>query len=378
MRLFEWEAKAVFREHGVPVPRGRVVDDPDEASAAAEELGQPVVVKAQVLSGGRGKAGGISFACDAAEAKAAAARLLGMVMAGEPVRRVLVEERLDIAREFYLSLTIDPVLPAPVLICSGAGGVDIEAQASATPHLVFTQPVDIVRGLQGFQAWNLLVDAGMPPATARAGVAMTMELYRLFRQRDAELVEINPLVLTRAGGLVAADAKLIINDNAQFRQPWVPRTRAHFDHALEYEAAQHGLNYVKLSGSIGLLCTGAGLSLATLDLVAGEGARAANFLESGGANYRNAYHGLRLVLGDPEVKVLLINTFGLVSRADVICRGLADALKELGTSKPVVAAIRGTGEEEARRIFWEELGIASCPDTESAVRKAVEMARESQ
>ncbi|HAI21721.1 MAG TPA: succinate--CoA ligase [Clostridiales bacterium UBA8153] len=378
MKLFEWEAKAVFREHGLPVPRGRVVKDPEEAAAVAQELGRPVVVKAQVLSGGRGKAGGINFAGDPAAAQAAAARLLGMMLAGEPVRSVLVEERLDIAREFYLSVTIDPALPAPVLMVSGAGGIDIEKQAATTPQLVFTQPVEIARGLQGFQVWNLLADAGLPPAAMHQGVTVATELFRLFRQRDAELAEINPLALTTAGSLVAADAKLIINDNALFRQPWVPRTRAHFDHDLEYEAAQHGLNYVKLSGSIGLLCTGAGLSLATLDLVAREGARAANFLESGGANYRNAYHGLRLVLGDPEVKVLLINTFGLVSRADVICRGLADALKELGTVKPVVAAIRGTGEEEARRIFWEELGIASCPDTESAVRKAVKMAREAQ
>lgn len=376
MKLFEYEAKGVFQEYGVPVPRGEVCETPEGAAEIANKLGSPVVVKSQVLVGGRGKAGGILLAGDPAAAREAAGRLLAMTIAGEPVRRVLVEERLAIAKEFYLSLVIDPGLVAPVLMASGAGGVDIEEVAAKTPHLVFTQPVDIGRGLQAFQAWNVLADAGMPPGAMRAAVALVTGMYHLFRQRDAELVEINPLVLTEDGRVVAADAKLIINDNALFRQAWVPRTRDHFDNDLEYEASQHGLNYVKLSGNIGLLCTGAGLSMATLDLVSREGARAANFLESGGANYRNAYHGLRLVLNDPDVKVLLINTFGLVSRADVICRGLADALKELGTTKPIVAAIRGTGEETARRIFLEELGITSCPDTGAAVRKAVEIARE--
>jgi succinyl-CoA synthetase beta subunit len=208
----------------------------------------------------------------------------------------------------------------------------------------------------------------------KATVSIVQKLYQVYRQYDADLVEINPLALTTAGGIIALDAKVIINDNALFRQQRFKKSRERYDNELEYRASQYNLNYVKLQGNIGLLCTGAGLTLATVDLITDSGGAAANFLESGGANYANTYRGLQLVLSDPDVKVLLINTFGLVSRADVICRGLADGLKELKPEIPIVACIRGTGEEEARRIFREEYGIEPFEHMDEAILEAIKLA----
>jgi succinyl-CoA synthetase beta subunit len=243
------------------------------------------------------------------------------------------------------------------------------------PELIRTQTIDVFRGLKTYHIRKVI--KGWPLTEEEAGqiIKIVRNMYQLMVQLDAELVEINPLVRTSGGEIMALDAKVIINDNALYRQKQFERTPDHFDNELEFRASQYNLNYVKLDGNIGLLCTGAGLSLATIDLINDLGGKAANFLESGGANYSNAYNGMSLVLSDPQVKVLLINTFGLVSRADVICSGLAQVLSSMEVDIPIVAVIRGTGEEEARRIFRQELGLEPFDNMEEAVQHAVKLAR---
>jgi len=370
VRLFEFEGKQLFKEEGIPIPDGDAVNSAEEAVEVAERIGYPVAVKSQVLSGSRGKRGGIKLADTREEVVGHAGVLLDQGFSNEKVGTVLVEKKVDIAREFYLSIVPDSYSGKPLLMGSPEGGVDIESVS----HTVVTEPVDVFRGLQPYQVRKVIKSWGLGEEQVRKVIELALKLYGLFHKYDAELVEINPLVMTGEGDIIALDSKVIINDNALFRQPRFKKTRERFDNELEYKAATYNLNYVKLDGNIGVLCTGAGLTLATLDLIAKNGGRAANFLESGGGNYQNAYNGLNLVLSDPDVKVLLINTFGLVSRADVICEGLAKVLKDLDADIPVVASIRGTGEEKARKIFKDELGIEPFDNTESAVLEAIRLA----
>lgn len=372
MKLMEYEGKALFKEAGIPVPGGIVVEDAEDTGESVAEILYPAVVKAQVLSGSRGKRGGIKFVDSEKDAGEVVASLLTGGFAGEKVGKVLIEEKVNLAREFYISITVDGKKGAPVLMASAEGGVDIESVPQEKISII---PVEVLLGLRGFQVRDAVKNWGLKEDEIKQIVSIGLKLYQIFRQYDAELVEINPLGLTSEGKILALDAKVIVNDNAVYRQQRFPKSRERYDNDLEYRASQYNLNYVKLDGNIGLLCTGAGLTLATLDLISDYGGKAANFLESGGANYANSYHGLELVLSDPDVKVLLINTFGLVSRSDVICRGLADSLKKLKPKVPIVASIRGTGEEEAQRIFKEELGINPFSDTEEAVKEAVKLAR---
>ena len=371
MKLMEFEGKDLFKEAGIPVPRSRVVAEAAEVAEAAAEIGFPLAIKAQVLSGGRGKRGGIKVFTDLEQAVDFARNLLENGLAGETVPRVLVEEGAKPEREFYMSITADAALGKPVLMAGVEGGVDIE---SVSEGKVVIKAIDVFLGLQGFDVRYAVKSWGLSEETKKEIIAIALKLYSVYRRFDADLVEINPLALTVQGKIVALDAKVIINDNALYRQPRFVKTRDRYDNDLEYRASQHNLNYVKLEGNIGLLCTGAGLTLASLDLIAGYGGSAANFMEAGGANYTNTYHGLNLVLSDPDVKVLFINTFGLVSRADVICRGLADGLKELKPKETTVASIRGTGEDIARKIFREELGIEPFDNMEAAIREAIKIA----
>jgi succinyl-CoA synthetase beta subunit len=372
MKLMEYEGKRLFREAGIPVPGGAVAQGGSEAGKITAETGFPAVVKAQVLSGGRGKRGGIKVVNSASEAEAIASTLLREGLTGEKVERVLIEQGVNIAREFYMAITVDAGIGAPVLMASAEGGVEIE---SVPEGKIAIKPINIFIGLQAFDVRAAVKGWGLEEPQVKEIIAIAAKLYDLYKSYDADLVEINPLGLTKEGSIVALDAKVIINDNALYRQHQFQKTRDRYDNDLEYRAAEHNLNYVKLDGNIGLLCTGAGLTLATLDLIIDNGGRAANFMESGGANYANTFHGLALVLSDPDVRVLLINTFGLVSRADVICRGLGDAIKELKPAIPIVASIRGTGEEEARRIFREELKIEPFHRMEDAVKEAIKLAR---
>lgn len=374
MKLYEYEGKGLFAKNGIPVPRGYPAATPQEAEEAAGSIGRPVVVKSQILQGGRGKAGGIRFAHTPAEAGSIAKEILGTQLKSESVKRLLIEEKIKIAGEYYLSVTIDAAKGCPVIMASPAGGVDIEETASKDPGKIVTEHVNIFRGLMPYQARRIAFKTGFKGKQAMAAADVIAKLYKVFRQYDAELVEINPLVLTEEGEVLAADSKVNIYDNALYRQKEFVKTEDHYESRQEYLAAQQGLGYIKLDGNIGICCAGAGLTMMTLDLIRFYGGRAANFLEFGGAQYKNAYNALNLVLEDPDVKVVLVNVFGLIARADVISQGLAEAIKALKPAVPIVASIRGTGEEVAHRILKEQVGLTAHTNVEEAVREAIRLA----
>ncbi|WP_338833380.1 Succinate--CoA ligase [GDP-forming] subunit beta [Moorella humiferrea] len=374
MKLYEYEGKELFKKMGIPVPRGMMITSAEAAAEAAAQLGSEVVIKSQILQGGRGKAGGIKFAATPEAAREAAAAILGSQLKAETVSKLLVEEKLAIARELYLAITIDPVKASPLIMASAAGGMDIEEVARETPEKIVRETVPIFRGLMPFQARRIAYRLGLEGKDANNFTDILLKLYRVFRSFDAELAEINPLVVTGDGKMVAADAKVNIYDGALFRQKDFVKGTERYDNEREYRAAQYGLGYVKLDGNIGVLCTGAGLTMTVLDLINYYGGKPANFLEFGGATYKNSYYAMQLVLEDPDVKVILINTFGLVARADVISQGLAQAIKELKPPQPIIASIRGTGEEEAREILRKEVGLEPYANVEEAVRAAVKLA----
>ena len=373
MKLYEYQSKEIFRAAGIPVPEGRVVKEAADVPAALDVLRLPVMAKAQVLAGRRGKAGLIRRCASAPEVETAVTEWIGRAHGGERIASVLLERPLDIRREIYLSVTIDPALGSPVVIACGEGGMEIEELSAARPAAVIKEPVNIFRGLRSYQIRDIVTALGLNGDAAKAGSQILGTLYRLFRTHDAELVEVNPLVVEATGTLVAADAKFRIDDNALFRQKSFSRGREQFEDDLEFEAAENQLSYVRLDGNIGVLCTGAGLTMTTLDLVKMNGGRAANFMEFGGATYTRAATALRIALKNPQVKVLLIVTFGLVARADVIAEGLVKAIQEIKPTLPIITAVRGTGEEKAREIM-RTLGIPTYDETEEAVRKAVQLA----
>lgn len=367
----EYEGKELFKEAGIPLPKSQTAANVDEVAKASAHTGFPLAIKAQVLSGGRGKRGGVRVFSEMESAMSFAKTLLEEGLTGERVSRVLVEKEIKYEKEFYMSITANPLLKKPVLMASLEGGVEIE---SVQKENIAIEGIDVFLGLQGFAVRRAVKGWGLDEAVVKQIINIAMKLYSIYRRYDAELVEINPLALTADGKVIALDSKIIINDNALYRQQQFARSRERYENDLEFRASKYNLNYVKLKGNIGLICTGAGLTLSTLDLVYDQGGSAANFMEAGGANYNNTYRGLELVLSDPDVKVLLINIFGLVSRSDVICRGLADCLKDLKPDIPIVACIRGTGEEVAREIMREEIGIEPFVDMEEAVIDAIKIA----
>lgn len=373
MRLYEYEAKRIFREKGIPVPKGVVIQEVDQMDEVFRSVSLPVVLKAQVLLGGRGKAGLIGSAGSLPEARKLASTLLRRQARGLKIERLLVEERLAISRELYLSISIDPVASAPVVLACPEGGMEIEEIAGQWPEKITQERMDIFRGLEAFQTRNIARGIGLMGSQAQAMAEIISTLYHVFQGYDAELAEINPLVITEQGDLMAADAKLIIDDNSLFRHQEFARGRDQFEDDLEYEAFRTGLSYIKFDGNIGILCAGAGLTMTTLDLVELFGGKPANFMEFGGANYRNASKALAITLKNPQVKVILILTFGLIARADVIAQGLAQAITDSRPALPIVAAVRGTGEEEVEKVF-APLGIESYTSSEGAVRRAVELA----
>jgi succinyl-CoA synthetase beta subunit len=366
MKLHEYQAKALLAGHGVPVPAGRVVRTPEEAAAAATELGGAVVVKAQAHTGGRGKGGGVKLAATPDEAKEAAAAILGMQLvtaqsgpAGLPVDAVLVEEQLDIAREIYLSVVIDNAVGAPVVICSSAGGMDIEQIAEEHPEQIHRAPIDPTLGFMPYQARQLAFATGLDGELLRPAVALMEALARAFLDADGTLAEINPLVVTTDGRLLAADAKLSIDDNTDFRQKalFEQRDRAQEDR-LEVEAQDAGIqNYVKLGGSIGCLVNGAGLAMATMDAIQFAGGEPANFLDIGTANNPEAVvAALRLIGSDPDVRAVLVNIFGGLARTDVIAEGVVRARREGLIPQPTVVRLAGTNVAEGQRIL-DEAGL---------------------
>lgn len=366
MKLFEYQAKNVFREAGIHTPNGVLIQKTSELMAALAETGLPAVLKSQVLSGGRGKAGLIKVVKNEADALAAAEALFS---SPHRVNTLLIEEAVDIQREIYLAVTVDPVKACALFLASAEGGVDIEELSATAPEKIIREPVEIERGLQPFQIRNLVKSLGLEGTSAKAAGAVMDGLWRIFREKDAELVEINPLFLTGNGEIVAGDGKLMLDDNAEWRQGDFEAGREYFDSDAAFEAAKEGIPYLQFDGNISLMCAGAGLTTTVYDLVIDEGGTVANYLEFGGPNYRRAEKAMELCLKN-DSKVILMVTFGTIARADVMAEGIVAAMKKLKPDRPIVTCIRGTNEEGAVDIL-KEAGLTPIFDTEEAVRQAV-------
>jgi succinyl-CoA synthetase beta subunit len=384
MKIHEYQAKAVLARYGVPVPRGEVAASADEAAAAAARLGGRVVVKAQIHAGGRGKGGGIRVAADAEEARRIAGAMLGMRLVteqtgpqGRLVSRVLVEEALAVARELYVGLVVDRASQRPVVMASAEGGVEIEQVAARAPERIVKAFVDPGVGLQPFQSRKLAFAIGLRGALVGRAVRLLEALYDAFRATDASLVEINPLVVTDAGALLALDAKMTLDDNALFRHPDLQELRDPAEEdPLEVEASRHGLNYIKLDGNIGCMVNGAGLAMATMDIIKLAGGEPANFLDvGGGANAEQIRHAFRILTADPHVRAVLINIFGGILRCDVLAAGLVAAVRELGVRVPVVIRMEGTNVDEGKRMLRESgLNFTTAETMAEAAEKVVALA----
>ncbi len=382
MKAHEYQAKQLLAEFGVPVPRGSVARSSTEAWRIATDLGGKVVVKAQVHAGGRGKAGGIKVVSSPDEAEQAAQELLGTRLVthqtgtkGVPVNAVLVEEAIDIKRELYLSIVIDGVAGLPVIMASEAGGMDIEEVARTAPEKILKAYVSPGVGVRTFMARKLAYGLNLAPEQMKAGIELIANLYKLFQARDCSLAEINPLVVTADGRVLAADAKLNFDDNAAFRQKGVEALRdvAQEDH-LEVAAKSKGLeNYIKLDGNIGCMVNGAGLAMAVLDLLRQEGGNAANFLDIGTINDpERVIQAIGIINSDPNVKAILINIFGGMARTDVIAQGIVSAHKKMEIKVPVVVRLAGTNVAQGNKILDESgLKLIIAHNFREAAQKAV-------
>lgn len=376
MKLHEYQSKRIFARYGLPVPQGNVATTPSEACQIAHLLGGPVVVKAQVLVGGRGKAGGILVARDAAEAEEAARRIIGMSIKGLTVRKVLVECAAEIEQEIYMGIVIDRTHRKPVMIVSAQGGVEIEELARNRPDAIFRLLIDPLRGLMDYQARNLAFDLGLHSSLIRPFTTIARGLWRVFVENDATLAEINPLVITPEGQMIAVDGKITLDDNALFRHLELSEMRdVQEETEAQRQARQADLSYVKLDGDIGCMVNGAGLAMATMDLVDLYGGRPANFLDiGGGARANKVATALRIILSDPDVRVILINIFGGITRCDEVARGLLTAIQEtLLPVPPMVVRLVGANEEEGRRLLATADVITATSLTEAA-QKAVALA----
>jgi succinyl-CoA synthetase beta subunit len=386
MNLHEYQAKKLLAGYGVPVPAGRVAHTADEAVAAAQALGGKVwVVKAQVHAGGRGKAGGVKLTRDPAAVRAAAAEMLGRRLAtkqtgpaGLPVEQVYVEVGSDIARELYLSLTLNRERGRIAVVASKAGGMEIEEVAAHTPEQILTVNVHPATGLQPFQCKQLAFGLDLRGKQVEQFQALAQALYRCYLERDASLIEINPLIVTAEGGLVALDAKVDIEANALFRQKEMAALRdPGQEDPIERRASEHELNYVSLEGDIACMVNGAGLAMATMDLIKLHGGKPANFLDvGGGATAERVAAAFQLILSNPHVKAILVNIFGGIVRCDVIADGIIHAVKEVGPSVPVVVRLEGTNADIAReRLAGSGLAIVPAADLTDAARKVIAAAR---
>jgi succinyl-CoA synthetase beta subunit len=361
VKIHEYQAKEILRRHGVATPRGEVTDDPAEARRICAELGGRCVVKAQIHAGGRGKGGGVKLAGSPEEAEARAGEILGMQLVtpqtgpeGQTVRRVLIEEAADIARELYVSITLDRREEALALMASAAGGMDIEEVAAETPEKILRETVDPLLGLLPFQARRVARGLGLNGSTARQAEKLLAALVEAYRATDASLVEINPLMVTGGGDVVALDAKMSFDDNALYRHPDVRDMRDRAEEAPEeVQASEFGLNFIKLDGNIGCMVNGAGLAMATMDIIKLHGGEPANFLDVGGSASQEAVgSAFRILVSDPEVRAVLVNIFGGIARTDRIARGVVGAIDELGeVAVPVVVRLEGTNVEQGRAIL---------------------------
>lgn len=367
MKLFEYQAKELFRTKGIPVPNGVVISGKQEVQEAVEKVGLPCVVKSQILRGGRGKMGLVKLAKSKEQAQSMAGEMLN---SEHNVHKLLIEQCLDIEKELYVSISMDAVSAKIMIIACAQGGVDIETIAKAMPEKIVREYVHIERGLQKFQLSQLVFKLGISHGNAKPVANLIQKLYDCFCQYDAELAEINPVIIT-SNGVFAGDGKFIIDDNSSFRQPKFELTRAHFSTDMEYESALEGIPYIQFDGDISLMCAGAGLTTTVYDLIHYEKGTVANYLEFGGPNYMKGEKAMEICLKNPS-KVILIVTFGTIARADVIAEGVVNACKKLKPDRPLVTCIRGTNEEAAEKML-KDIGIECFTDTEDAVRRAVDL-----
>jgi len=385
MKIHEYQAKAILADFGVPVPRGRVAGTPADASAIARELGGTVVVKAQIHAGGRGKGGGVKLAKSPREAEQVASQILGMMLKthqtgpeGQRVTRVLVEEAMDIHQEMYLGIVIDRSVDLPVIMASSAGGMDIEEVAQNRPEAITKVHVDPATGVQGYHTRKLGFGLGLTGDTLKGVADFLIKLYRTFEAKDCSLAEINPLVITGDGRLLALDAKMTFDDNAIFRHPDVLALRdVDEESPLEVEASEYNLSYIKLDGNVGCMVNGAGLAMATMDIIKLAGGEPANFLDvGGGASAEQIENAFRILISDRNVKVVLINIFGGILRCDRLAEGVIKAVKALGVTLPIVIRMEGTNVELGRQMLKESgLNFVNAETMADAAALAAQAAR---
>ena len=385
MKIHEYQAKGILARFGVAIPRGEPAETAEKAGEIAGRIGPRVVVKAQIHAGGRGKGGGVKVVADAGEAVAAAGRMLGMTLVthqtgpeGRTVRKLLVEEALDIRRELYVGIVIDRAREAVVVMASTEGGVEIEKVAAERPELIFKEHIDPAAGLAGFQARRLAFRLGLRGETHKQAVRFLLSLYRAFEATDASLAEINPLVVAGDGSVLALDAKMNFDDNALPRHADIAAMRdLDEESALEVEASRSGLNYIKLDGDVGCMVNGAGLAMATMDIVKYAGGAPANFLDVGGGVSEQAVtNAFKILVSDGDVRAALVNIFGGIVRCDMVASGIVRAAREVGLKVPVVVRLEGTNVELGRKILEESgLAFAFAPDMKSAAEKVVALVK---
>ena len=385
MKIHEFQAKAILGAYGVPVPNGEVVTTPAEAGRAAERLGGAAVLKAQIHAGGRGKAGGVVTVSSPQEAEAAAKRLIGSRLVthqtgpeGRVVKRVLVEEQVTVGRELYAGIVLDRRAAVPVIMASGTGGVEIEELAANYPERIVRVAVDPATQLQPFHIRRLALAFALQQPVQHLAARLFPAMYRLFQEKDCSLVEINPLVVTAEGRLLALDAKLNVDDNALFRHPDLAELRDLDEELpLEVEASRFGLNYIKLDGTVGCMVNGAGLAMATMDLVKLVGGEPANFLDvGGGASAEQIEHAFRILISDRSVNVVLINIFGGILRCDRLAEGVIQAVRSLQVTLPIVVRMEGTNVDQGKRMLAESgLNFITANGMQEAAEKAAKAAQ---
>jgi len=385
MKIHEYQAKQILAKYGVQIPRGEVAETPDRAAEIAQRIGPRVVLKAQIHAGGRGKGGGIKVVNSAQEARETASRMIGMTLVthqtgpeGKVVKRLLVEEALDIARELYLGLVIDRAREAVVVMASSEGGVEIEKVAAEHPELIFKEYVNPAAGLASFQARQLAFRLGLSGEAFKQGVKFISGLYRAFEGSDASLAEINPLLVTKQGGVLALDAKMNFDDNALGRHPDIAAMRdLNEESPLEVEASKYNLNYIKLDGTVGCMVNGAGLAMATMDIIMLSGGMPANFLDVGGGVSEEAVtNAFKILVADKDVKAALINIFGGIVRCDLVASGIVKAAKEVGLKIPLVVRLKGTNMEEGKKILAASgMSFRSADTMKEAAEKVVALVK---
>jgi succinyl-CoA synthetase beta subunit len=390
MKIHEYQAKELLKSYGIPIQDGITIEDHSQAEAAVDQVNRELgaeqyIIKAQVHAGGRGKGGGVKFSADRDSAMKNIAEILGMTLvthqtgaAGRLVKKVMVAEALDIAKEFYAAITLDRAKGMDVFMVSSEGGMEIEEVARETPEKIVKEAVMPGFGLRPFQARNLALALGLEGPALKQAIGMFQKLYKLYRELDCSIVEINPLIVTEQGDLVALDAKINFDDNALFLHPDVADMRdLDEEDPSEVEAGKYHLNYIKLDGNVGCMVNGAGLAMATMDIIKQRGGSPANFLDvGGGANVETVKNGFRIILSDPNVKAVLINIFGGIVRCDRIANGIIEAVKDLDLSVPVVVRLAGTNAEIAKELLAHSgVSIISADSFEDAAVKVVETAK---